>query len=135
VINPALALQDAMRTALLADATLVSLLQGHHVYDEMPRGATSPTVGFGDIETRDWSTADAKAHEHFVTLAAKTNDRSRKLAQDIVTEVEATLDNATLTLTDHNLVSLRLVFWNVQRDRSSGTYGATMRFRAATEPQ
>ncbi len=132
--NPAFALQEAMRGKLLAHAPLVLLLQGSHVFDEVPRGARTPHVTFGAIETRDWSVADAKAHEHFVTLQVATNSRSRKLTQDLLAEIEAALDGAALTLAGHALVNLRLVFWAVARDRNGETFGATLRFRAATEP-
>lgn len=132
--NPAFALQTAMRDALLAHAPLSLLLQGQHVYEEMPRGISTPFVTFGDIETRDWSVGDQKAHEHFVTLSIQTNSRSRKLAQDILDEVEAVLDNAALLIAGHRLVNLRLVFWSVTRDRKGEYFNATARFRAATEP-
>ena len=133
--SPAFALQDAMRLALLAHAPLVALLQGHNVFDEVPRGANAPHVSFGDIETRDWSVAGQTAHEHFVTLQVRTNQRGRKLAQDIVSEIETALDDAALSLVGHVLVNLRLTLWTVAHDKNSENYGATMRFRAATEPQ
>ena len=133
--NPAFALQAAMRAALLAHAPLTLLLGGGHVHEEMPRGASSTYVTFGDIETRDWSTAGGKAHEHFATLSVRTNSRSRKLAQDILSEIEAVLDNAALSLSGHRLVNLRLTFWSVVRDKNAENFGATLRFRAATEPQ
>lgn len=132
--SPALALQEAMRAALIAHAPLTTLLQGEHVFDEIPRGANLPYVCFGEIEIRDWSVKDQKAHEHFVGLIVKTNQRGRKLAQDIVCEIEAALDNAALTLAGHLLINLRLVFWAVNRDKTGETFSATLRFRAATEP-
>lgn len=132
--NPATVLTTAMRSALLARSSLTTLLQGQHVYEEKPRGAVPACVGFDAIETRDWSVKDQKAHEHFVTLAVETNSRSRKLAADIVAEIEATLDNAALNLAGHKLVNLRLVFWAVSRARDAETFNAALRFRAATEP-
>ncbi len=132
--NPGLALQQAMRAALLAHAPLTVLLQGQHVFEELPRGVSASFVGFGDIETRDWSVADQKAHEHFVTLSVRTNSRSRKLAQDVLSEIETVLDSAALILDGHRLVNLRLTFWSVTRDKSGETFNATARFRAATEP-
>ena len=56
-------------------------------------GSQEPYVAFAGIETRDWSVQDQKAHEHFATLEVKTKSRSRKLAQDIVSEIETALDN------------------------------------------
>ena len=123
-----------MRAALLAHAPLIALLKGHNVFDELPRGLNAPYVALGDIETKDWSVADKLAHEHFVMLLVRSNSRGRKLAQDIVAEIEACLDNASLSLAGHTLVNLRLVFWNVARDKNAETFGATLRFRAATEP-
>ena len=130
--SSALALQIAMRDALLAHAPLLALLGGGHVFDELPRGAHEPYVAFAGIETRDWSVQDQKAHEHFVTLEVKTKSRSRGLAQDIVNEIEAALDDAALTLAGHALINLRLTFWTVAK--SNDVFGAVVKFRAATEP-
>ena len=130
--SSALALQIAMRDALLAHAPLLALLGGGHVFDELPRGAHEPYAAFAGIETRDWSVQDQKAHEHFVTLEVKTKSRSRGLAQDIVNEIEAALDDAALTLAGHALINLRLTFWTVAK--SNDVFGAVVKFRAATEP-
>lgn len=130
--SPALSLQQAMRAKLLAHAPLTLLLGGAHVHEEMPRGAQGPFVSFDAIETRDWSVADQKAHEHFVTLVVKTQSRSRRLALQILDEIEAALDDASLSLAGHRLVNLRLTFWSVTRQADA--FGASLRFRAATEP-
>jgi hypothetical protein len=131
-MSSALALQIAMREALLAHAPLLELLGGGHVFDELPRGAHEPYVAFAGLETRDWSVQEQKGHEHFVTLEVKTRSRSRELAQDIAGEIETALDNADLTLPGHILVSLRLSFLTVAR--SNEFFGAVLKFRAATEP-
>lgn len=132
--SPSQALLSALREALVAHAPLLLLLQGAHVFDEVPRGSNAPLITIGDIETRDWSTSDKKAHEHFVTLNIRTNARSRELAQNILNEVEAVLDNASLSLIDHKLVNLRIIFWSVSRERNGENFGAAVRLRAATEP-
>ena len=131
-MNAAFALQTAMRDALLARAPLLALLGGGHVFDELPRGEQEPYVAFTAIETRDWSVQGQKAHEHFVTLEVKTRSRGRKLAQDIVSEIEAALDDVALVLNGHALVNLRLTFWTVAR--SNDVFSAVVKFRAATEP-
>ena len=132
-MNPALALQEAMRGALLGHGPLVALLGGAHVYDEPPRGVNASYVSFGECETRDWSVFDHKAHEHLVSLRVRTNARSQRLAQQIVSEIEAALDGAALALTGHALVNLRVAFWAVRPDRNSEHFGALVRLRAATE--
>ncbi len=133
-MNAALALQQAMRAALLADTALIALLGGAHVFDEVPRGEPPLFVNFAGIETRDWSVADQKAHEHFVVLEVSSNERGRAQAQHICNRIEAVLDNADLTLVDHQLINLRIIFWSVSRSKSDKNFGATLRFRAATEP-
>jgi hypothetical protein len=132
VTNPGLALQEAVRGALIGHAPLRLLLGGAHVHEELPRGARPPFVLLDAIETRDWSTADEKAHEHFLMLSVRTQSRSRRLAQHILDEIEAVLDGAALTLEGHRLVNLRIVFWSVTRQGEN--HGASVRLRAATEP-
>ena len=135
MMQPGLAVQQAMKTALATRPALISLLGGAHVYDELPRGATAPYVLFTVTETRDWSVADQKAHENFVTLEISSKGRSRVQTQSIVQEIELALDGASPMLTDHNLVNLRCVFISAARQKSSENFSATMRFRAATEPK
>lgn len=133
--DPAFALQDAMKARLTAHAPLTALLGGAHIFDEVPRGEQLPHVVFAQIETRDWSVADQKAHEHFVSIEVKSNSRSRKAAQAMASEIEAALDNVALTLVGHTLINLRLIFWSVSRAKTSDTFNGVLRFRAATEPQ
>lgn len=130
-MSSALALQTAMREALLVHAPLLALLGGGHVFDELPRGAQEPYVAFAGIETRDWSVQGQKGHEHFVTLEVRTRSRSRALAQDIVGEIETTLDNADLAVPGHALVNLRLTFWTVAR--ANEFFNAVVKFRSTTE--
>jgi Protein of unknown function (DUF3168) len=133
-MTPGLSLQTAMRDALLADAALITLLGGAHVFDEVPRGEQPLYVAFAGTETRDWSVHDQKAHELFVSLEIATNARGRTQAYAICERIETVLDGAALVLNGHRLINLRAVFWTVARMRNDKTIGATMRFRAATEP-
>ena len=133
-MSPALALQQAMRQQLLATPALTSLLGGAHIFDEVPRGEQPLYVAFNGIETRDWSVMDQKAHEHFIFIDVVTNAKSRAMAQSIGDAIETALDNASLILTGHKLINLRAVFWSVSRMKSTDNFGATLRFRAATEP-
>jgi Protein of unknown function (DUF3168) len=132
-MNPALALVQAMRAALLGDTALMALLGGGHVFDETPRGEQGLYVAFAGVETRDWSVMDQKAHEHFVVIEVSTQERGRSQALAICSRIEAVLDNAVMVLVDHRLINLRVVFSNVARMKSD-KFGATLRFRAATEP-
>lgn len=133
-MNAGLSLQQAMRSAMLAHAPLTALLGGDRIFDEIPRGEPPPFVVFAEIETRDWSVVDQKAHEHFFTLDVTTNERTRKLAQNIAQEIETALDLTHLALTGHRLINLAVVSWSASRRKPTDTFGASLRFRAATEP-
>jgi len=134
MIQPGLAVQQAMGDVLVARASLTTLLGGAFIFDELPRGVAAPYVHFNQIEKRDWSTADQKAHESFVTLEIASNARSRVQAQSIIQEIEAALDGVGLTLEGHALINLRCIFISAMRQKVTGTFSATLRFRAATEP-
>ena len=77
-----------------------------------------PNVIFTTIETRDWSVADQKAHESFVSLEINSKSRSRVQAQNIIQEIETALDGAALTLAGHTLVNLRCIFISAARAKS-----------------
>lgn len=127
-----LALQEAMRKALIADPALKTLLGGAYVYDEVPRGAPPAYVEFTALDTRNWCCFAEKGFEHVVSVVVRSNSRGRKQAQEISGAVEAALDGAALAVPGHRLVNLHMVFWSVMK--TGQTYGASLRFRAATEP-
>lgn len=131
-MNAGLALQEAMRARLIADDAVKAALGGAYVFDEVPRGAPPAFVEFTSLDTRDWSTFGEGGLEHFVSLAVRSNSRGRAQAQEISAAVQAALHGAALTLEGHRLVNLTLVFWSVVK--TGQTYGASLRFRAATEP-
>ena len=130
--SAALALQQAMQARLIADDAVRAALGGAYVFDEVPRGAPPAYVEFAGLDTRDWSTFGQRGLEHFVSIAVRANSRGRAQAQEISAAVQAALDGAVLDLAGHRLVSLQLMFWSVMK--TGQTYGASLRFRAATEP-
>lgn len=131
-MSAGLALQEAMRARLIADDAVRAALGGAYVFDEVPRGAPAAYVEFTGLDTRDWSTFGEGGFEHFVSLAVRTTSRGRAQAQEISAAVQAAFEGAALSLAGHRLVNLTLVFWSVVK--SGQTYGASLRFRAATEP-
>jgi hypothetical protein len=132
--NSALALQTALRAALLADAGLVTALGGEQVFDDVPREAPFPYITIGDIETRDWSTQTSRGHEHTVTIHLWSRYRGRKQVQELIGNVDRILDGADPPLSGYRLVNLSTVFWTAQREPDGEVYRGTMRLRAVTEP-
>ena len=107
--------------------------------DDWPEGgifsvSLQPLLSVTDIKTYgDDDTAATIDPAHYYMDVA-SNSRSRTLAQNIASEIELALDNAALSLSGHILVNLRVIFSNVTRSPSTSNYGASLRFRAATEP-
>ena len=46
--------QKSIYTALTGDTSLVSLLGGAHVFDDVPQDAVYPYLTFGRSTVRDW---------------------------------------------------------------------------------
>ncbi len=132
-MNAALALQTAMRTALLGDAGLVAALGGARVFDNVPQGTPMPYLTVGEIETSDWSTQTDRGAEHRVTLRAWSGHRGRREAHGVITEAQRVLDGASLSLDGHRLVSLSVTFWTVVRTLEGEAYEGVLRLRAVTE--
>ncbi|WP_421724236.1 DUF3168 domain-containing protein [Bauldia sp.] len=131
--HPALALQAAVRAALIADSG-VGALVGDRIYDEPPRGPTFPYVSFGEARASDWSTGTETGAEHRLVLNVWSRHRGKAECWAIVEALQAILDDAALTLDGHRLINLRFETADVRRDRDRITWTASVRFRAVTEP-
>mgnify|MGYP003377525631 CR=1 FL=1 len=132
-LSPVLALRRALLAALTADAALVALLGGAHVYDEAPPGAPTPRVTFADVQHRDWSAQLSRGAEHIVVLTVWSGARGTREALEIADRVIAILDEAPLTLVGHALVDLRFVALATRREQNGRFARADIRFRATTE--
>jgi hypothetical protein len=133
-VTPTLALQIALRSALLSAPTVTELIGPGAVLDDVPQGTRPPYLHIGDLETRDWSTQTSRGHEHFVTLHVWSNHRSRKQCYELIDAIDTTLAAGGLALTGHVLVSLSTIFWTVLHELGNGLYHGIMRLRAVTEP-
>jgi hypothetical protein len=130
---PAIALKQAIRTALLADAGLIALLGTGGVFDEVPRGRPTPFIVFGETSTRDASTTSGRAHETTLTIFALSGAGGQLEAQKIAAMVENLLHDASLVLAGHRLINLTLIASESRRERNLESTRATLRFRAYTE--
>ena len=128
------ALQEAVFSALSADATLQSFLGGANVFDGTPRNAPTPYVHLGELSARDWSTAtEAGAEVTFAVVAwSRTPGRSEGLT--IADRVTALLHDAPLVLAGWRLVNLRHLSTETARVEKPEGRRVVARFRAVLEP-
>ena len=127
-------LQQSIFAALAADATLLGLLGGARVYDDVPQGAGFPYLTFGHSTARDWSTGSDDGHEHVLTLHVWSQERGQKQAHAIMDAVRTALHDQPLGLSGHRLVNLRHEFSEARRDPDGALVHGITRYRAVTEP-
>jgi len=133
-VAASIALRAAIHDALVADSQLVSVLGGPKIYDEPPRAAAFPYVTLGEARIADFSSGSEPGEEHQLTLHAWSRQGGHKEAHQIAGALLQALDDAPLTLDDHQLVNFRFSVADVRREADGRTYHALVRFRAVTEP-
>ena len=128
------ALQQSIFATLAADATLLALLGGPRVYDDVPQASAFPYLTFGHSLVRDWSTGSEDGSEHVVTLHVWSQGKGKKEAHEIMGAVRTALHDQALSLAGHRLVNLRHELSEARREPDGDTTHGIVRYRAVTEP-
>ncbi len=131
--NPTLPLKAAIRSRLIADVALSTLLGGARIYDETPRGQPFPFVTFGAFVASDNSTSSDRGHETKLELQVWSRDGSTKQALLIADRIETVLHDQDLTMAGQHLVSNHFVDSDTALERDGETIRITLNFRAVTE--
>lgn len=132
--SSAWSLQQAIFNSITTDATLLGLLGGPRIYDDVPQSAAHPYLTLGQSISRDWSSVGDTGEEHILTLHVWSRAAGRKEAHQIMGAVRDCLHDRQLALTSHRLVNLRHEFSDARREPDSETYHGIVRLRAVTEP-
>jgi hypothetical protein len=127
-------LQQAVHDALSADAGLVALLGGPHVYDDVPRGTPFPYLSLAAFTARDWTAGDAPGTEITFVVHAWSRSAGHKEPHLLAEAARSVLHDRALPLADHHLVNLRHETSETRRERDGETYRVIARFRAVLEP-
>lgn len=130
----ALALQEAVFSALTNSTPITTALGGPRIYDDVPQPAAFPYVTFGVSSVRDADSATESHDEHLFTLHVWSRAAGRREAHAIAALIRSALHDASLSLRDHHLVNLRHEFSEARRDPDGETIHGIVRFRAVTEP-
>lgn len=130
-MREALALQRAMRAALVADDAVKSLIgDPPRLYDAAPADARFPLVVFA--ETRERAVAPLLC-EHDVRLSVSSSYRGRREARDILIALHDALHERDLAVEGARLVYLRAAFSDCFWRPDAARAGGVIRFRALTE--
>ena len=127
-------LQQAVYSALVADATLKTLIGNPaRVYDHVPQATAYPYVALGDATAGEFDTKTEDGMEQTLTLHTWSRYRGLSEAKRIMSAVVDALDQVSLSLTGHTLVLLRFEFSSTFLDPDGLTYHGVQRFRAVTQ--
>lgn len=132
--NSGWALQQSVYAALVDDTTILALLGGPRIYDDVPQGADFPYLTIGQSTIRDWSTSNEDGDEHTLTLHVWSRENGRKQTHAIMGALREALHDRPLALTGHRLINLRHEFSDARREPDGDTYRGIVRYRAVTEP-
>jgi hypothetical protein len=128
------ALQEALVTALAADAGLKALIgDPARIYDGAPRGVAFPYLSIGAGAEGDWSVQSGEGVECRLILHAWSRYAGRKEIKDILGRVRTVLHDASLGVAGWRLINLRCEAVEYPRT-AEGAFHGLARFRAALEP-
>jgi hypothetical protein len=130
--NAVNALASALQQAVKADAALVGLLGESGLTDRTVRPQRFPALVLGTVEARDYSTGEAEGAEILLMLEA-WSARSRREAEDLVTELRRVAEGLPQALGGFRLVNFRHQRTVSRRDVKAGLFVAEVRFRAVVE--
>jgi hypothetical protein len=133
--SPVISLRKAIIARLIADVGFVASLGGQKLFDEAPRNVEPPYVLFAEAQMRDWSVAQSRGAEQFITIAVVSTARGVTEALELAHNIVELLDEAPLSLQGHALIDLRYIAMETKREQNGRFARVNVRFRAATEMQ
>jgi hypothetical protein len=130
---PAAELQDAIFSALNADAALVAALGGARIYAEIPKNVVSPYVTFGRTSVYDWSTGTELDSEQLFTLHVWSKAKGDAETLGIMEIIGARLADTLMPLAGRDPVRLKPEFFEQRYDEDLAVHHGLLRFRAVAE--
>lgn len=132
-MSAANALLRAIHARLSGDAGLMALTGGRPPVDRLTGREALPSIVFGAMESRDYSTSTEEAEEHLFSLTVWSEADGRRQAEAIAARLRALLHDAALSLEGAVLVSLMHTATRTRREAKAGRFSAELSFRAVTE--
>lgn len=135
--DASLEVQDAIVRRLKADATVTALV-GTRIYDRVPAGANGitaqfPYVSWGPEQEVPQDADCIDAAELFITLDVWSQQPGYVEVKRIASAIRASLNDASLTLTDNAFVYLAYDGRRLLRASDGLTSQAVLTFRAGVE--
>lgn len=126
-------LQKAIHASLVADPTLSASVSGR-IFDRPPQDAAFPFVSLGDTDIEPDRAGSDGAAIHRLAFSVWSRARGRRETKEIMSAIDEVLQDASLTLADHVLVTLQLERASVSYAVEAEALRGRLIFRAYTEP-
>lgn len=137
--DPAWELQKAIKAALEADATIITLMGASPaVFDHVPDKEPMPYIQLDEPGTADWDVTPTEADdgygkEHTAMIHVWSSYEGKQEINAIMRAIELALREFSPALDGHNVVNFRFQFADRLRDQDGQAYHGVIQFRAITE--
>ena len=126
------ALSTAIRSVLLADAGLLTIIGADGVHDRLLTKAAMPYVVLREIVSTEWGADDDGGLEHQLLIDCWSGQSGHRQAETMAGLIRASLDNRPLALEGFSLIGLYHVRTRTRRETKTDAHVAEMTFRAVT---
>lgn len=112
-VDRTLEVMAAIRTALLADATVAALI-GTRVYDTAPEAVTGPYMTIGSVGYRDYSTSSSEGQDMLMDVhcwdipADRANAKNTANVRALMASVRRLFHDAALSVPARNVIVCRV---------------------------
>lgn len=137
--DPAFEMQKAIRAALIADASLATIMGGAvRFYDVPPPDALMPYLTIDTSAAAEWDVTptesdDGHGHEITILIHSWSAYEGMKETGQMIRRVEEIVRDLAPELTAHRLVNIRFQFSDRLRDPDGQALHGVIQFRAVTE--
>ena len=137
--DPSWQLQKAIKAALVADATIITLMGASPaVFDHVPDAEPMPYIQLDEPGTSAWDVTPTEADdgygkEHTAMIHVWSSYEGKKEINAIMRAIELELRDFSPTLANHKVVNFRFQFADRLRDQDGQAYHGVIQFRAITE--
>lgn len=126
-------LQKALFTELTGASALTTLLGGSYIYDHVPQEHDFPFVVIGEADLTDRGSHTTEGFTADLTVHSWVRSKGRKDLHLIMEQIDTALHNVSISVSGHNLLTLRREFNNTLVEPDGVTYHGVQTFRALIE--
>lgn len=130
---PVTAVRESIRSALVANAGVLSLLRDAKIHADPPRHAPFPHIAFVGARARENGTGSDEGHAIELDLGIWCRSKGSDEGLALADAVSAALPAPPLAMAGHRLINLIVLSVEPTALKDNETWRVLMRLRAVTE--